>query len=146
MVTTADTEDAVTIAAMDTAAVSGGILPGGRCDTLPPLHRHHQSLDTDTIRSSPAALPSLPPPTPPLAVSRVLLVPSVGPAMGVMLLALLVAFLVAMMPLPVKTGFLRCFAGTDRVSPWWRAARMATGNGKIVEMRAKTRDHRPWIP
>jgi hypothetical protein len=56
--------------------------------------------------------------------------------MGVMLLALLVALLVAMMPLPVKTGFLRCFAGTDRVSPWWRAA---TGNCTIVEMRAKTR-------
>ena len=134
--TTADTEDAVTIAAMDTAAVSGVILPGGRCDTLPPLlwrHRHHQSLDTDTIRSSPASAAS--------AASRTRLVPSVGPAMGVMLLALLVVLLVAMMPLPVKTGFLRCFAGTDRVSPWWRAARMATGNGKIVEMRAKTRDH-----
>ena len=133
--TTADTEDAVTIAAMDTAAVSGGILPGGRCDTLPPLlwrHRHHQSLDTDTIRSSAASAAS--------AASRTLLVPSVGPAMGVMLLALLVALLVAMMPLPVKSGFLRCFADTDRVSPWWRAADMATVDGEIVEMRAKTRD------
>ncbi len=61
MVTTADTEDAVTIAAVDNAAVSGGILPGGRCDTLPSLlwrHRHHQSLDTDTIRSSAASAAS----------------------------------------------------------------------------------------
>ena len=60
--------------------------------------------------------------------------------MGVMLLALLVALLVAMMPLPVKSGFLRCFADTDRVSPWWRAADMATVDGEIVEMRAKTCD------
>ena len=104
----------------------GGTATTTRVSTLTPLE------------AVPPALPALPPSSPPLAASRVLLVPSVGPAMGVMLLALLVAFLVAMMPLPVKTGFLRCFAGTDRVSPWWRAARMATGNGTIVEMRAKT--------
>jgi hypothetical protein len=116
-------EDAVTIAAMDTAAVSGGIPPvleavvtrfrrcfGGTATT---------SVSTLTpLEAVPPALPALPPSSPPLAASRVLLVPSVGPALGVMLLALLVALLVA---LACKTGFLRCFAGSDRVSPRWRA-------------------------